>query len=632
MHALNATQDGLWDWDIATGVVHFSPQWKRLLGFAPDEVPARVEFFYTLIHPDDVERIKKVLDDHLSGRTPVKQDEIRLRAKSGEYRWFLDRGKVVERDAKGMPKRMVGIITDVTERRLESMALAESQKRTRLLVKGAGVGLWDWDLVTNAVYFSPEWKHQLGYGDEELPNEFQEWERRLHPTDRERILAIVRDFQQGKAPIYDVEFRMLHKNGSWRWICARADLLHDSSGCPIRMMGCHFDVTDRKHVESQLRQAQKMEAIGQLAGGVAHDFNNILAAIVGNAELGLADTDPRHPAHESLLEIKHACARAKSLVHQILTFSRQQPQERRVLSLGNVIQESSSLLRATIPAAVELITAMDTSAPPVVADPTQMHQVIVNLCTNAWHAIGDRQGRIDIALAAVDLDVAGAGKVPGLRPGRYACLSVSDNGTGMESSVIERIFDPFFTTKEPGRGTGLGLSVVHGIVQAHDGAISVISQPGQGSTFHVFLPAALANQELLESTAPQVRRGHGQRVLYIDDEKTLVDTTTRMLERLGYEVAGFTRPADAMQAFREDPARFDLVITDMNMPQASGLQVAADFLKLRPKLPILLSSGRVTEDLRDRARAAGISEVLHKPNSIEEISEAVHRFVVLQGA
>ncbi len=172
MRALEATQDGFWDWDISTGVVHFSPQWRRLLGFAPDEVPARVEFFYTLIHPDDVERIKKVLDDHLSGRTPVKQDEIRLRAKSGEYRWFLDRGKVVERDAKGMPKRMVGIITDVTERRLESMALAESQKRTRLLVKGAGVGLWDWDLVTNAVYFSPEWKHQLGYGGEELPNEF----------------------------------------------------------------------------------------------------------------------------------------------------------------------------------------------------------------------------------------------------------------------------------------------------------------------------------------------------------------------------------------------------------------------------------------------------------------------------
>lgn len=495
-HALDATLDGLWDWNIETGAVHFSPQWARLLGYAPDEVPQRVEFFFTVLHPDDISRVQQVLEDHLQGRTPVKQDEVRLRHKSGHYLWFLDRGKVAERDSAGRPLRMVGTITDITTRR---------------------------------------------------------------------------------------------------------------------------------QLEEQLRQSRQLEAIGQLAGGVAHDFNNILAAIMGNAELGLADTSPDHPAHESLLGIRAASNRARSLVQQILAFSRQQPQERRVMALGPVLRETVRFMRATIPATVDLQVQITDSAPPVLADPTQIHQVLVNLVTNAWHAMEDEPGQIEVRLEPVALDALDAARLAGVRPGRFTRLSVRDSGKGMTAETLGRIFDPYFTTKDPGRGSGLGLSVVHGIVQGHDGTIEVVSQPAQGSTFTIYLPAADAPESPTRPDAPQPAMGHGRRILYVDDEVTLLDVARRMLERLGYRFSGFTRPVDAMQLLQQSPGSFDVLITDMNMPGTTGVQLARQVLALRPDMPVILYSGRVTDDLREQARRVGIREVLHKPNTAGEFSDAINR-------
>ncbi len=231
------------------GKVFFSPQWARLLGYAPHEVPQKVEFFFSVLHPDDIERVTRVLTDHLEGRTAVKQDEVRLRTKSGEYRWFLDRGEVVARDVHGQPIRMVGTITDITRRRLAEEELKESQARTRLLIEAASLGLWDWDLITNETYFSPEWKQHLGYADHEIPNRFEEWQSRLHPEDVDRTMAAVYEFFEGKNPTYDIEFRLRHRDGSWRWIFARADVIRDASGRPIRMMGCHLDITKRREAE-----------------------------------------------------------------------------------------------------------------------------------------------------------------------------------------------------------------------------------------------------------------------------------------------------------------------------------------------------------------------------------------------
>jgi signal transduction histidine kinase len=383
---------------------------------------------------------------------------------------------------------------------------------------------------------------------------------------------------------------------------------------------------ERKLLEARLQQAQKMEAIGQLSGGIAHDFNNILAAIAGNARLISEDVGADHPTQASVAEIDKACHRARQLVQQILAFARQQPQERKVVALRGVVEDSVKMLRATIPAAVDVSVVCDETTPNALADATQIQQVLLNLGANAWHALEGGHGRIEFSLTPLMAD-AGRAIALGLPgPGRYVRLAVSDTGKGMSGSTIAHIFEPFFTTKEPGKGTGLGLSVVHGIVESHRGAIQVTSQPGAGACFEIYLPAAEGPPESAPQAAPRPIAALGQRVLLIDDEEPLVVLTTKLLSRQGYQVRGFTRPQAAVEAFRAASEQFDIVITDMNMPGLSGLQIAMELLKTRADIPIILSSGYVTEELKDSAYQAGIRLVLYKPGSVEELCEAIHRF------
>jgi PAS domain S-box-containing protein len=382
---------------------------------------------------------------------------------------------------------------------------------------------------------------------------------------------------------------------------------------------------ERKVLEIQLRQAQKMEAIGTLAGGVAHDFNNILAAIIGNAELACEDVGAQHPAVASLNEIRKASRRAKELVDQILTFSRRQSPSRQSLKLTPVVEEAVKLLRATLPAGVEIALTSADDTPNVLADPTQIHQVVLNLGTNAWHALENNSGRIDVRLEAMTLDAATAG--PGLQPGRYARLSMRDTGCGMDAATVERIFDPFFTTKGVGLGTGLGLSVVHGIIEAHQGVIRIESAPGRGTTVHVYFPAietAATNGEP-EPVTMAPPRGRGQHVLYLDDEEALVLLVTRMLERLDYHVSGYTEAEAALEAVRADPDRFDLVVTDYNMPGMSGLDVAEELARIRPDLPVAITSGYISDELRQQVERAGVRHLIYKANTVEELCEAVRK-------
>ena len=384
------------------------------------------------------------------------------------------------------------------------------------------------------------------------------------------------------------------------------------------------EVVERKKTEGQLLQAQKMEAIGQLAGGIAHDFNNIIGAILGNVDLARM-IPPNDPGREECLDAIHSASRrAADLVKQILAFSRRQEQQRQPMELRMIVREVLKLLRATIPAAV-VFEADLAATPTVLADPSEIHQVAMNLCTNAWHALKGAAGVIRVTLAEVEVDADLARLHPDLRPGAYVRLSVQDTGCGMDAATLARIFDPFFTTKPAGEGTGLGLAVVHGIVKNHDGGIVVESQPGAGTTFQLFFPVFAATLPEAIAAPSALPRGNGAHILFVDDERPMTRMGQISLERLGYQVTTTINPTEALAWFQEQPDRFDLVVTDFNMPGMDGAALARQLHESRPGLRLILTTGYSASMDAAAARQSGFSELLPKPYDLHSLGEAVGR-------
>ena len=400
--------------------------------------------------------------------------------------------------------------------------------------------------------------------------------------------------------------------------------LHSDQG--LLVVAAIRDITEQirgaeqhQQIEAQLRQVQKMESLGTLAGGIAHDFNNILTGMLGFVELTRLDLPATHPAQQWISNLSSSGDRAKNLVRQILTFSRKDEGERLPMRLQAVAEEALRLLRATIPAMIDIQTDFSPDCPPVMADSNQMHQVLINLCTNAWHAMPERGGRIRVTLAPARLS-------PGESPGHYACLTVTDNGAGMDAHTQERIFDPFFTTKKTGEGTGLGLAVVHGIVQSHAGFIKVRSAPGQGTSFELYFPA-IAAPALPPSTpaAAQLPRGAGEHVLLLDDDTASGKALGQLVAWLGYRVTLHQAPLIALEAFRASPADFALVISDLAMPDLTGIQVARQIRTLSPETPLLMISGFVSPDQQQELRTLRVNDILRKPPTLEELAHAVSR-------
>ncbi len=542
---------------------------------------------------------------------------------------------------------------DLTKR---TVALQEIERDLNRAQAVARVGSWVYDLQSDRMTLSDETCRIFGFplgarGD------YASYVSRVIQADRESVQQAWRDAIAGRTS-FDHEHRIMIERGE-RWVRQLAEFQLNSSGEPVRAVGTTQDITERKlaedaraQLEAQLRDSQKMEALGTLAGGIAHDFNNVLAAIMGNVELARQDVGRDHAACESLDEIARAAERAGSLVQKILAFSRRQVLETRAIDLTPVVKDTVRLLRATQPQGLLVDMQCRADTPVVMADAARISQALVNLCTNAWHAVEgiERAGEVIVRLAPWGhseenmTGMAGAFMVGRPGPGRYACLTVSDNGVGMDAQVQRRIFEPFFTTKANDKGIGLGLAVVHGIMQGHEACIAVQSRPGEGTTISLLFPeagqtvVATPPEAAPEWVAPvaqplaqSVSHGRSKHVLYIDDDEALVILISRLLQRRGYRVSAYAEAGEAMAALRAAPDDFDLVVTDYNMPGTSGLTVARTVREIRADLPVAMASGYLTSDLRTQALAAGVRELIQKPDTVDGLCDTVARLAGVPG-
>ncbi len=628
--ALAGTNDGVWDWNVASGNIFFDQRYAEILGFPLDELPQDDRSWMVRVHPDDLSEAMAARDAHLAGKSGLYSAEHRILAKSGEWKWVLGRGKVVARDGAGRPRRMVGTLSDISERKLLEQSLRRNQELADHVGRLAMIGGWEYDLRDNALYWSSSVRRIHEVSDDYVPS--VEAAMEFYTPEMKPILqaAFQRCLSEGEP--YDVELPLITATGRRIWVrtLGRAEA---HSGRRIRLYGAFQDITlrheaeeSRRQLETQLFQAQKMETLGTLAGGIAHDFNNLLTGIMGYHDLA-ADVLPEdHQVRSYLAEARQASLRARQLVEQILTFSRQQESpERMPIDLGLLVGEAQRFLRATLPSTIQIHADIEPECPRVLADSTQLHQVLLNLGSNGAQAMGERGGILKFSLKLIELDAAEAASLGGLSSGRYVRLSVSDWGKGMDDATLKRIFDPFFTTKKPGEGTGLGLSVVHGIVRSHLGGIDVESSLGVGTSFHIYLPAAFSDTETQTQPSSIIPQGQGDTVYLVDDEEVVAKFASIALQRLGYRVVMFDSALPCLEAIKADPTECDVLVTDQTMPGLKGNDLIEAVHLINPRLHAVLMSGHFTKVSAQTLDRLSHVELLNKPFTLDELAQAVQR-------
>ncbi len=527
--------------------------------------------------------------------------------------------RVVERTAE-LRQTNAHLQQEIAERKRAEQALRKSEKRYRDLFDNASDIVFTCDLAGNPTWINRAAERLLGYRYPDVkqmqPHEI------VAPEHRDLALQMIQKKLDGLAVVTTYELDLITKAGHRLSVEFCAQLLYQN-GEPSEVLGIGRDITERKRLEDHLRQTQKIEAIGTLAGGIAHDFNNILSAILGFTELGLNEIESGHAIRSHLQEVLAAGFRAKDLVQQILAFSRHNSSGHRPILLTPLIRETMKWLRGSLPSTITIRTHLTVPGGTVAANPTQLQQVLLNLCNNAEHAMRITGGVLDVQLESVAVSAAQALCYPSLRPGRHLRLIVRDTGSGMSPDVAARVFEPFFTTKSPGEGTGMGLSVVHGIVTSHKGAIHVESAPDKGTIFELYLPQL--EEPAVEDEIPpepELVSGH-ERILFVDDEEALAFLAQRMLKHLGYIAEVHTRSDEALATFAADPERFDVVITDQTMPSMTGEVLAAEVRRLRPDIPVILCTGYSHVISSERAKALGFDAFCLKPLLTQDLSRTI---------
>ena len=554
---------------------HYLDRIRRLGIRAQMAVPVLIE--------DRVEGLLYVANR--SARAFTDQDEailVRLAAQAAiairNAQLFAD-----EQLARGTAERLV-------------RALRESQERFQFVARATNDAVWDCDLVTDALWWNEGLQTIFGYTPEQVGPDVPWWNEHIHPEDRDRIVTDRRVAIDRGAESWSAEYRYRKADGAYADVFDRGYVLHDGDGRPVRMIGAMMDVTQRKQLEDELRQAQKMEAVGRLAGGVAHDFNNLLTIITGRSAMLLGRLKPEDPSRKSVELIQKTAARAASLTRQLLAFSRKQVLQRKVLDLNAAVADMSDMLRRLIGEDVELLLTLGPAAGQVNADPVQLEQALLNLAVNARDAM-PRGGSLGIETDRVEIGVAPPDRPEALPPGPYAVLRVMDTGVGMDAETHAHIFEPFFTTEERGKGTGLGLSTVHGVVRQHGGAIHVRSAVGGGTTFEIYLPqveAVTPRPSAPEDASSRPATGQ-ETILLVEDEEDVRALAREVLERQGHRVLEAGDGVLALQRYEAEGERIDLILTDVVMPRMSGRELVDRVRAIRPAMPVLYMSG-YTED------------------------------------
>jgi PAS domain S-box-containing protein len=629
--AMDGSGDGMWDWRIDTGRVFCSKRWKSMLGYAEDELSNMVKEWEQLVHPDDLPRALDSAADHFRGLAEHHVVEQRMRCKDGSWKWILARGRVIEWATPGKPRRMIGTYTDIDQEKRREETQQALVRRLDLVLRASNLGVWELDLQTGRLDWDEAMHALYGVSREEAGGSLEMFRRGVHPDDLARMDQTILDMRGGRV-FQSFEFRIIRRSdGALRTIEGNAYLLRDGDGAPQRLLGMNRDITEqreaelsRRLLENQLGQAQKMETLGTLAGGIAHDFNNLLAGMIGCLELAEPLLPAQHPAGDWLGRARGAGIRARDLVKRLMLFSRRTPSVgRKSIQIDQLIDETLPILNASLPSSIVIRTQKNPALPEVLADYGQLQQVLMNLCLNAAHAIGARQGQITLEVRVVEAVSGGHLNGP---PANQVCLSVADDGCGMDAATQARIFDPFFTTKPEGQGTGLGLAIVHGIVHDHGGSIRLRSARGQGTCFEIYLPVMTTALAVVPppSAAPAPLAGAGRRVLLVDDEEVLLTFMSAVLTMAGFEVVTANNGLTGAALFAASPNDFSFALFDLSMPGRNGLELISDVRALRPGLPVILMSGDHNRYGGAGGEAAAESYIrLNKPFSIMELNEVI---------